>query len=52
MRNIKNYSNFKLNESSEIENDKFINDVFLEFTDDEFELELEPVFFDKELLRQ
>ncbi len=51
MRNIKNYSNFKLNESTEIENEKFINDVFLEFTDDEFKLELEPVFFDKELYK-
>jgi hypothetical protein len=38
MRNIKNYLNFKINESSKIENEKFINDVFLEFTDDEFEL--------------
>lgn len=44
---IKKYNNFKLNESSEIENEDFIRDVFLDFTDDEFQLEFSPVFFDK-----
>lgn len=43
---IKNYSDFKINESSEMEDEKHIKDIFLEFTDDEFKLELNPVFFD------
>ena len=49
---IKNYNQFKINEStSEIEDEKFIRDVFLEYTDMEFELKLERIFFDKNLFR-
>ena len=46
---IEKYNNFKVNESSVIENESFLKDVFLEFTDDEFELKLKPSFFDRSL---
>lgn len=49
---IKKYNNFKLNESSEIENEDFIRDVFLDFTDDEFQLTFKNVFFDKGLFNR
>lgn len=48
---IKRYKDFKINESV-IEEEKAITDIFLEFTDDEFKLELKPVFFDKELFNR
>lgn len=48
---IKSYNQFKINESVEIEDEKFIRDVFLEYTDMEFTLFLENVFFNAGLYR-